>query len=376
MRRLFNILLILSTLFGQLGDITSVAYGQITATPAQLKKINEQISQLNKTLAAAHDKQGLLNTELSNTERKIGLGVEELRTMQSTMHNKEQIIAHLNTEIDNLNKQRKQQQQLLAHHLQARYKMGNNQPLKWLITQQDPDQINRLLTYYHYIIRSRQQLITQIESTQTKLTLQQHQLHAQLINQQQLHSKLMQQQHTLNQQKQYHNALIHSLNQEIQTNQHTLHEYERNKNNLAQLLVSLTPNEAPPKKVHYPISPFAAMHKKLPYPLQIKPESFKRMNQGVTFFADEGVTVTAVYPGTVVFSDWLKGYGLLLIIDHGQGFMTLYAHNQSLFKHKGQNVTQHEAIASVGHSGGLQQNGLYFEVRRYGKAVSPLEWLA
>lgn len=99
------------------------------------------------------------------------------------------------------------------------------------------------------------------------------------------------------------------------------------------------------------------------------------MNQGLIFFANEGMPVNAVSTGKVVFSDWLKGYGLLLIIDHGQGFMTLYAHNQSLFKQKGDNVQRGEQIATVGHSGGIKQNGLYFEIRQRGKAVPPLKWL-
>lgn len=110
--------------------------------------------------------------------------------------------------------------------------------------------------------------------------------------------------------------------------------------------------------------------------MQTQGRSFRKMHQGVTFFAEEGAVVTAVYPGKIVFSDWLKGYGLLLIIDHGQGFMTLYAHNQSLFKRKGQYVNQNEQIASVGHSGGIKQNGLYFEIRLKGKAVPPLNWLS
>ena len=94
------------------------------------------------------------------------------------------------------------------------------------------------------------------------------------------------------------------------------------------------------------------------------------------FYAAEGAAVTAVYPGKVVFSDWLKGYGLLLIIDHGRGFMTLYAHNQSLFKQKGDSVNQGEQFATVGHSGGLKQNGLYLEIRQRGQAISPLAWLS
>ena len=122
--------------------------------------------------------------------------------------------------------------------------------------------------------------------------------------------------------------------------------------------------------------PFRTMYKKLPRPIQTRSRSLQKMNQGVTFFADEGTPVTAVYPGTVVFSDWLKGYGLLLIIDHGQGFMSLYAHNESLFKKKGQTARQNEQIASVGHSGGIKQNGLYFEIRLRGKAVPALDWLS
>jgi septal ring factor EnvC (AmiA/AmiB activator) len=118
------------------------------------------------------------------------------------------------------------------------------------------------------------------------------------------------------------------------------------------------------------------MRKKLPPPIQGHRRSVEKMNQGVTFFADEGAEVTAVYPGKVVFSDWLRGYGLLLIVDHGNGFMTLYAHNQSLFKNKGQWVSQNEHIANVGHSGGIKQNGLYFEIRLQGKAISPLGWIA
>ena len=100
------------------------------------------------------------------------------------------------------------------------------------------------------------------------------------------------------------------------------------------------------------------------------------MNQGVTFFAKEGAPVLAVHSGKVVFSDWLNGYGLLLILDHGDGFMTLYANNEALFKQKGDSVTQGDQIATVGHSGGIKQNGLYFEVRQRGKAISPLAWMS
>jgi septal ring factor EnvC (AmiA/AmiB activator) len=94
------------------------------------------------------------------------------------------------------------------------------------------------------------------------------------------------------------------------------------------------------------------------------------------FLAQEGAPVTAVLPGKVVFSDWLNGYGLLLIIDHGQGMMSLYAHNESLFKSKGTLVKPGEQIATVGHTGGIRENGLYFELRSRGKVIPPRQWLA
>ena len=122
--------------------------------------------------------------------------------------------------------------------------------------------------------------------------------------------------------------------------------------------------------------PFIFARKKLPQPVNVDRKNVQKINQGLVFYAAEGAAVTAVYPGKVVFSDWLKGYGLLLIIDHGRGFMTLYAHNQSLFKQKGDPVNQGEQIAAVGHSGGIKQNGLYFEIRQRGKAISPLAWLS
>ena len=83
----------------------------------------------------------------------------------------------------------------------------------------------------------------------------------------------------------------------------------------------------------------------------------------------------AIYSGKVVFSEWLNGYGLIIIVDHGDGFMSLYANNQSLYKRKGETIVKGEQIASVGHSGGKRENGLYFELRHKGKPVSAKQWI-
>jgi septal ring factor EnvC (AmiA/AmiB activator) len=352
-------------------SINHAAPESMTQTQTRLKQINDKIDLLRRTLASANDRRGALNKELSSTEKQMGEVIQQLHAIQPNIKDKEQKIATLQNKINDLNKQLHLQQNLLAAHVRARYQMGEYQPLKWVLDQNDPYKINRLLTYYQYIIKSRQQLIDQIALTHKKITENKEQLNNELATNQQLQQQLVSHQHQLEQHKQYHTALIESLDNEIHSQQNVLHDFEKDKHNLSRLLASLAQKSAIQN-----IVPFIKMRKKLPAPVQTANRTMQKMNQGVTFFAEEGAVVTSVYPGRIVFSDWLKGYGLLLIIDHGQGFMTLYAHNQSLFKHKGQTVRQNEQIASVGHSGGIKQNGLYFEIRLRGKAISPFDWLS
>ncbi|PWY55415.1 peptidase M24 [Legionella qingyii] len=354
--------------FGGHAESTSA----VVQTQNKLKQLDAQINSLQKTLNSAHDKRGLLNKELSETEKQIGAGIHKLHFIQNEIKNTENKITDLQEQVNQLNQQLITQQQLLANHVRARYQMGEYQPLKLLLNQDDPNKVSRTLTYYQYIVKSRQQLIDKIDKTRTSLSESREKLRTELIANKQLKSELTQHQQQLQENKNYHKTLIQSLNHEIQDKQNRLHDVRKNKENLARLLKSLATQQSIPTAS----TPFNQMRKKLPSPVQSQSRSLRKMNQGVTFFADEGAVVTAVYPGKVVFSDWLKGYGLLLIIDHGQGFMTLYAHNQSLFKSKGQYVRQNEQIASVGHSGGIKQNGLYFEIRLKGKAIPPLNWLS
>ncbi|MGL6029679.1 MAG: murein hydrolase activator EnvC family protein [Legionella sp.] len=354
-----------------LSDALAAPTAALTQTQSKIKQLDAKIKNLQQNLASANDKKGLLAKELVHTEKKIGEGVNKLRSIQYDMNSKEQKISQLQNKVNELNQQLATQQQLLAKHVRARYQMGEYQPIKWLLNQDKPYEIGRIFTYYQYMLKSRQELISHISDTQKSINDSKQLLHSELATTKQLKQQLASQQQQLEQHKNYHTALIKTVNNDIASKQHSLQDFERDKNNLGKLLKSLSQ-----VSVVQPSRPFNQMRKKLPFPIANARRSMQRMNQGVTFFADEGVTVNAIYPGKVVFSDWLKGYGLLLIIDHGQGFMSLYAHNQSLFKRKGQAVAQNEQIASVGHSGGIAQNGLYFEIRLRGKAVSPLDWLS
>jgi septal ring factor EnvC (AmiA/AmiB activator) len=347
----------------------------IAETKNKLKQIDQQITQLKQTLSHSQDKRGVLTQELANTERDISLCVQKLNTTQFNIKQKQQNITRLQQRVSLLNNQLSQQQGSLAQHVKARYKMGEYRPAIIALNQNDPAKVNQLLTYYQYLVRSRQALIDTIVDTQQNLAVEQQTLQAELTSQEDLRRQVNDQQQNLQQKKHYNQVIIQSLSEAIQNQQHTLSEFEQNKTNLSHLLDTLAQESLVQQQVQ-PKQPFSFMRHKLPFPVNVKRPLVHNMNQGVTFLADEGTAVHAVYPGRVVFSDWLNGYGLLLIIDHGQGFMTLYAHNQSLFKAKGAAVKQGEQIATIGHSGGIKQNGLYFEVRQKGKAVSPLAWLS
>ena len=343
----------------------------IAQTKMQLKALENNMTVLEQTLYVVHNKREALNQELARTEKEISGTVRQLAIIKHNVNEKKQQIQVLKQLIDTLTQQLTTQRELLAKHIRARYKIGEYQPMKWLLNQENPYAITRLLTYYQYVVKTRQHTIHQVIETQGSLTQNQEKLNQETVKQHLLENQVKQHQVELNQNRRYHAALLLSLDKDIQNKQQTMADYHHNKNNLSHLIQSLAQQGLSTR--HYPLT---LIRHHLPKPVNTSRGQIGKLNQGIVFFAEEGVPVSAVYPGKVVFSGWLKGYGLLLIIDHGAGYMTLYAHNQALFKLKGTFVDQGEKIATVGHSGGLKKNGLYFEVRHGGKAIPPLAWLS
>jgi len=342
----------------------------MTQTKSQLKQIENKMSQLQLHINRTHDKQSVINMELSNTEKQLLNGNEQLKKAQLAMINKQRRITAMAQQVKILRDQLQTQQRLLARHIRACYKMSENQPFKWLINKDKLDANDRLLIFNQYLVHSRQYTMGNVSKIQKSLVLNQNKLHQELVTQEHLQRQLNKRQHTFDDDIRYRTTLIDSLTRDIKNQQQTLLVYKRNKANLSNLLTTLAQ-----KSVIQTKHSFTRMRRKLKKPVTTNSGGIKKINQGVVFFSNEGSPVASIFPGKVVFDDWLNGYGLLLIIDHGQGFMTLYANNKSLLKHKGDVVNQGEKIATVGHSGTLKENGLYFEIRQRGKAVNPLEWM-
>ncbi len=343
----------------------------MTQTKSQLKQLENKMSQLQLNINHTHDKQNALTKELSHTEKQIKEGNVALKKIQWLIKAKQHQITTLQQQVNTLSEQLRIQQHLLAEHIRARYKMGEYQPFKWLLNQDNPDAISRLLTFHQYLVNSRQRIMKTVSETKQTRILSQNKLNQELLDQEHLQQQLNKHQQAFDYDKHRHTVLLSSLKRDIQTQQKMLQTCQQNKANLARLLSSLVQ-----QSVLQTRHPFSQMRQKLHQPVAINSGGVQKINQGVVFFADRGTPVVSVASGKIVFSDWLNGYGHLLIVDHGWGFMTLYANNQTLLKHKGDIVKQDEKIATVGHSGTFKQNGLYFEIRQRGKAVNPLEWMS
>lgn len=358
--------------FLAIADLAAAEISGISNTKNQIQALDKQIGHLERSLQTQNTEKTQLINALATTDKKIDQTWQTLRkTAQLAQVNQKKISA-LQNEVKTQANHLKLQEEMLAKHVRTRYQVGEYQPVKWLLNQEKPEHYSRLLTLYQYLLQSRLSLISQINTTRHTLSKHQVQLEEELNRQVHLQQTLANQHQSLARVKAQEHGLIGHLEKDLMSKAQKLAEIKRNKANLGQLLKQLA-TQSVAKPPRYPI---VQMRRKLPRPIANNGLTPKRVNQGVTFTAKEGEPVRAVYPGRIVFSDWLNGYGLLIIIDHGQGFMTLYAHNQSLYKRKGESISQNEQIASVGHSGGRLENGLYFEIRQRGKAIPPLEWLA
>ncbi|PJD90579.1 MAG: peptidase M24 [Legionella sp.] len=352
--------------------VSTMSLGQtVTETQQSIHQLDHKIHVLQTHLSHTHDQQDKLHKELLETERLIKENTTKLALIQQQLPLKQADIARLKQEIADLDQEFKRLQQALVLQITARYKRPANQPLGWVLNHQQRAHADKLLAYYQYVIRASEHTLDHLKHTQTTLSTQQEHLQQELASLSQMQAQWQSQQQQLQQHQQQHKTLLHALTHHIQTEEKTLTTYQRNRDNLSRILHTL--NQQSVIQTRHSMT---KMKRKLPLPVIVEAEHIQKLNQGIMLYGTEGSSVHAVYPGKVVFCEWLNGYGLLMIIDHGWGLMTLYANNHTLIKHKGDTVNQGEIIATVGHGGVSNQTGLYFEVRKQGKAISPMDWLS
>lgn len=324
----------------------------------------------NKQRSAIEQKLKADDLAIANVTKRINNIERDLIVTQAE-------ILSLQAEKDRLTQAKNRQEQLLAKQLRSAYTAGQHDYLKLLLNQDKTDKIQRTLSYYQYLNQARIKEITDFNQTIAQLleVSTQHQTKIETLdtlkNQQILESK------SLNANKKQRSKTLNTLSKQLLSSQQLLDKLKAEENNLNQALNKL----AAIIKAEIDLTGLSKLKNRLSWPVKGKlSHSFGSKKQG--YLTWKGVLISApisrqvntIHNGTVLFSDWLKGYGLLTVIDHGSGYMSLYAHNQTLLKSIGDRVETGEPIALVGQSGGQTSPGLYFEIRHQGKALNPNLW--
>ncbi|MGZ8225637.1 MAG: murein hydrolase activator EnvC family protein [Methylococcaceae bacterium] len=343
------------------------------------------------------EQKNTLEALLADVEKRYGETAALLRTLHRQIEQKRQVLDTIRHDIQTYQRQLDKESKELSGQIRSAYMMGQQEKLKLMLNQQDPALSSRMMVYYNYLNKKR---LTKLATIQESVKLldeldKQRQAEADSLESQlkQKHSE----QAVLNAFRKQRNELLNNA-----ANEQQLEQLQISENKLKNLLASL-PNtaeaEVSAEDLHKPESVqsvdetkrvtedfpklegnFSSLKGKLPWPVRgklaekIGSLQSESIPDGVLINAKEGTEIHAVSKGRVKYSDWFKNYGLLMIVEHDDGYMTLYAFNQSLYKQVGESVEAGEVIASVGQSGGRTLSGLYFGIRKQGEPVDPLVW--
>ncbi|GAA5135602.1 murein hydrolase activator EnvC family protein [Thalassotalea piscium] len=350
---------------------------QENETDQKLDQIKKEISQQKTTIKQVNSQRNKLEQQLKQSDLAISTVVKKLAITQQQLAKTQSTLASLEQQQIKLLAQKQQQEELLAKQLRAAYSSGNHDYIKLLLNQENPAKVQRSVTYYQYLNNARIAEIDQFKNTITQL----HQVKVEQMEEaqklQQLKQEQTDQQQQFSQQKKAREQTIAKLNKQLLNSQQKLNKLEQEEANLKAALARI----AKLSQQEASLNGLSQLKRKLSWPVKGKiRRSFGSSKQGylkwkgVLLSAPVGKQVTTIHNGTVLFSDWLKGYGLVTVVDHGDGYMSLYGHNQALLKSVGDRVETGEPIALVGQSGGQNQSGLYFEIRHNGQAVNPKLW--
>ena len=270
----------------------------------------------------------------------------------------------------------------LARQVRAAYRSGRHSRTQLVLNQDDPTRISRMLAYYDYINRAQVEKISGLREALTRLESLQNGIDTELAKLSELQTEQEQSLAELTGQRTSRSLLLQEISGKIDSREAALRELEANRRDLESLIERLADVLGDIPENLDSQAGIAGQKGRLPMPVRGpvrhafgQDRSAGLDWQGWLIGAEPGTEVRAVAYGRVAFADWLRGYGLLLIIDHGDGYMTLYGHNESLLRDAGEWIEAGSAISVVGSNPGNTQ-GAYFELRRNGKAVDPAAWLA
>ncbi|OOZ39644.1 hypothetical protein BOW53_10805 [Solemya pervernicosa gill symbiont] len=345
-----------------------------------LKQLRSQITTLTRDLQKARGEESQLARSLRKTERAIDQISRDMRLIEGRQQRESKTLSRLKQELSGHQQQLQQQQTRLRHQLRSAYVMGQQGQIKLLLNQQEPATVGRMMVYYDYISRARSREIENMRESLTALQQVEQQITQRLAEIDRLKQEADRKQLALQSERAERKETLKRLKAEITSSDRQLVSYKKNEKQLELLLKAL--DQALADIPERDTRPFNKRKGKLSWPTKGRLAArFGTQRpvgnltwRGVLIDSKEGSTVNSISQGRVAYADWLRGFGLLIIIDHGGGYMSLYGHNRSLFKEAGDWVETGDSIASVGDSGGQDRPGLYFEIRHKGKPINPVRW--
>ncbi|MCE7556772.1 murein hydrolase activator EnvC family protein [Aliivibrio fischeri] len=349
----------------------------VHASDAELKGMKQEISRQNTVLSKQKKELSSLQNSLKKHEVSIANASKKIRNAEQELTTLKSSISSLKQQQSELTQQQIGQTEILKDLLVNYYLTSRNNQLSNVLSGDDVTKMDRMTQYAQRISEARVGAISQLEFTNMQL----EEKEAALLEKQQRQSELLAQYKkekvTLQTSQNKRKKTVSSIRKRITNESSYLNELQQNEKRLKTAIAKAK------AKNNVPMDGIGRQKGRLPWPIS-NPKTLhsfgtKQTGQltwkGMVLAGDYGTPVKAVYSGKVVFADWLRGYGLMVLIDHGKGDMTLYGYNQSLMKKEGDKVRAGETIAVVGDSGGQDRPSLYFEIRRNSKAQNPRSWL-
>jgi len=362
------------------------AQAERKATPkqkeAELKRVNSRIEQVRKSVNRDLEKRDRLSAELRDAELGIQGARKQLEELRAQRIASEARLRELEREQARREGDLVAERGALAGELRTAYVNGREEQLKLLLNQQDPAAMGRMLAYYGYFGRARAERIDSIRDQLEHLALVRERIEAEDRRLKEVEMRREQEVAALRGAQEKRTRAVAAIETQIKTRGGELKRLESQARGLEKLIADLRKaleNPTVAKK-----APFEPLKGKLPWPVQQgkalarfgQPRAGGSMRwQGMLIGTERGARVRAPFAGRVAYADWLPGMGLMIVLDHGGGYLSLYGHNDELFRKVGDAVAAGDVIGSVGDSGGADQPALYFEVRRGREPVNPEIWL-
>lgn len=343
----------------------------------KLEEVKQQISQTSQLIKSRKDAKKTLEKDLKTTEKDIAENARAVRSNQIAQRDAQTKIAELSKKLTALQQKKKAQQEVLAQQLVSAYTTGTHDYSKLLLNQQNSGKFERVLGYYKYLnearvkaIQSLKETVTDLEATKLQVDTEQQQLAKTLIDLNENRARLQQAQ-------QQRKKTVAQLQAMISGQQAALSELKQSQTALTEAIERIKELALSP----ITLEGLKPLRGRLNLPTRGRVRNYfgKRRHgrlawKGIIIEGQEGTSINTIHHGQVLFADWLKGFGWVIVIDHGNGYMSLYGHNQTLLKAVGEKVEAGEPIALLGQSGGQDIASLYFEIRYQGKAINPMRW--